>query len=141
MSTKTEINFAIKFLNTLESCKKSTLFSPASILSSLAVIYAGSDELANQFGNLLGEEIDSMDFLKHYSKLFKFCQMSSNLNNLDLKILLLNRLYLSSQKQLHQDFIQVVAAKFSEDAFQQIDFSTMDMPKAKVAKVTFTFMK
>ena len=57
MSLETEITFTSNFLTDLNASKKSTIYSPASILNALAMVYVGSDgETARQIAQIIAEK-------------------------------------------------------------------------------------
>ena len=57
MSLETEITFTSNLLLELNASKKSTIYSPASILNALAMVYVGSDEeTARQIAQIIAEK-------------------------------------------------------------------------------------
>ena len=64
MSEEAEISFALRFLSLLNASKTSTVFSPASILNSLATLFVGSaEETAQQIQEVIGKSNEFDSFL------------------------------------------------------------------------------
>uniref|UniRef100_A0AC35F3X2 Serpin domain-containing protein n=1 Tax=Panagrolaimus sp. PS1159 TaxID=55785 RepID=A0AC35F3X2_9BILA len=67
MSLESEAEFYFKLLPLLKASSNSTVFSPSSILNSLAIIYFGSDgNTAKQISDIIGKGKTEKEILKYY---------------------------------------------------------------------------
>uniref|UniRef100_A0A914PGN4 Serpin domain-containing protein n=1 Tax=Panagrolaimus davidi TaxID=227884 RepID=A0A914PGN4_9BILA len=118
MSLEVEINFCLNFLKTLDG-QKSSVYSPASLLNALTLLYIGSSgETAEELSKIVGGKNQTKaGIIDYYSKLFK----RHKCDDIDVEDLC----YLPSEKKLK---------KYDKQDFDVVENSEYDAKNEKTDK-------